>query len=226
MTLFKHRLLSAFLVLCVPTHLTASEIKTNTSVDDDKVVNKTVATVIATKGSVEINRDLKTIKAKRRSSIKQQDKVTAGSKARAQFRFNDGTLTTLGANSEMLVKQYLWQKGEQTPAAEFTLVKGVFRTVTGLITKVKDPKFTVHTPMGSIGIRGTDFWGGYLDDNAVDVLFIDGDHSIEVSNEFGTVHLIKPGQGTTLKAGKAPSRPTTWPAEKVQRAVETISTDD
>ncbi|NVK24309.1 MAG: FecR domain-containing protein [Gammaproteobacteria bacterium] len=184
-----------------------------------------VAKVIANKGKVEIQRQDKILKAKRRDELKTQDVVKTGNKARAQFKFNDGTITTLGADSEMVVKEFDWQDGEKSPSAEFTLVKGVFRTVTGLITKVDDPKYKVHTPLGSIGIRGTDFWGGYLDENAIDVLFVAGEHAIEVSNEFGTVMLEKPGQGTTIKPGTAPSKPKAWPAAKVERAVKTITLD-
>ena len=165
------------------------------------------------------------ITAKRKCALTALDKVVTGEQARAQFSFAGGTLTTRGADSEMSIQQYNWLKGAVEPEAEFTVVKGVFRTVTGLITNVDDPKFKVQTPMGRIGIRGTDFWGGYVDKDAIDVLFVEGEHTIEVSNEFGTVILEKPGQGTTITAGKAPSTPKTWPKAKVQRAVKTITID-
>lgn len=184
---------------------------------------ETVATVLAKKGDVNIISGAKVTEAKRKASLIEFDTINTAAESKASVKFNDGTVTTLGSNSELLIKNYDWTEGSKTPAAEFELVKGVFRTVTGLITKVNNPKFIVNTPMGSIGIRGTDFWGGYLDEDAIDVLFVEGEHEIVVTNEFGTTVLTKPGQGTTIKAGQAPTDAKTWPQSKVDRAVKTIT---
>ena len=184
-----------------------------------------VAKVVAVKKQVFVERGSVGFKAKRKSSLNEKDRVLSGEKARAQIRFNDGTITTLGANSEMTIDSFKWSKQEKQPSAEFTLVKGVFRTLTGAITKVSNPDYKVHTPVGSIGIRGTDFWGGYLEPDAIDVLFVDGEHEIVVSNEYGTTVLTKPGQGTTIRAGEAPGTAKVWSQEKVVKAVKTIEMD-
>ena len=182
-----------------------------------------VATVLAKKGDVSITSGTKVTEAKRKASLLEFDTIKTAQESKASVKFNDGTVTTLGNNTEMLIKGYDWDKDNKTPSAEFELAKGVFRTVTGLITKVNNPKFVVKTPMGSIGIRGTDFWGGYLDKEAVDVLFVEGEHEIVVTNEFGTTVLTKPGQGTTIKAGQPPTAAKTWPQKKVDRAIKTIT---
>lgn len=180
-----------------------------------------VGKVIVTKNKVQIKQQQNLKPAKRGSVLTEDASVVTGQKARAQLRFNDGTLTTLGENSEFVVHQYEAQSTK--PSAHLELIKGAFRTITGTITKNDNPKFVVDTPVGSIGIRGTDFWGGYLQPDAVDILFIDGEHEIVVKNEFGEVRLTKPGQGTTVKQGQAPSNAKVWPKEKVQRAVATIT---
>lgn len=148
--------------------------------------------------------------------------VTTGEKARAQFRLEDGTIFTLGEKSELLIGKYLFKETEQ-PSASFELVKGVFRAVTGKITQTTRPNFKVKTPLGVIGIRGTDFWGGYLEEDKIDVLFIDGEHSIVIENEFGTVELTEHGTGITIEKGKAPTQPKKWPQKKVDKAVATIA---
>ena len=79
--------------------------------------------------------------------------------------------------------------------------------------------------MGSIGIRGTDFWGGYLDENKIDVILLSGEHPIIVENEFGRVEISQHGTGVTIEAGKAPSPPYIWSEEKLTRAVNSISLD-
>lgn len=184
---------------------------------------ETVATVLAKKGDVNIISGDNVVAAKRKATLVELDKIATAEDAKASVKFNDGTTTTLGSNTEMLIKGYQWSEDNKTPSAEFELVKGVFRTVTGLVTKVSNPSFTVKTPLGSIGIRGTDFWGGYLDEDVIDVLFVGGEHEIVVTNEFGTTVLTTPGQGTTIKAGQAPSAAKVWPQKKVDRAVKTIT---
>lgn len=193
--------------------------------------SQSVGKLISKKKSVVIARDNTAITAKRGTSIVELDTVKTVQDGRAILRFDDGTMTTLGENSEFTVDKYVWRKGKTGSEAEFTLIKGVFRTITGAMTKAahnKDepPKFKVQTPLGSIGIRGTDFWGGYLNPNEIDVLFIDGEHPIEISNEFGVVVLTKPGEGTTIKPGQAPSKAKVWPLSKVQRAVATIEVNE
>jgi len=173
-----------------------------------------VATVLAKKGDVNIISATGTVAAKRKSLLIEKDTIVTGIDARTSFKFIDGTITTLGNNSEMLIANYKWNADDKTPSAEFELIKGVFRTVTGAITKVKNPNYTVKTPMG---------WGGYLDKDAIDVLFVEGDHEIVITNEFGTTVLTAPGQGTTIKAGQAPTAAKVWPQHKVDRAVNSTS---
>lgn len=180
-----------------------------------------VGKVLAVKKQVEAHRQAKVEPLKRKSPVFNNDLIVTGEHARSQFRLQDGTLFTLGENSEMVINHYAF--GDKTePSASFELVKGVFRAVTGEITKVKDPEFRVKTPLGVIGIRGTDFWGGYLDADKIDILFVGGEHPITVENEFGKVELLKPGLGTTIEVGKAPAPPVQWSKAKVDRAVKTI----
>ncbi len=181
-----------------------------------------IGSVIIANKKVEANRDQQQIKLKRKSPILEKDVVTTGEKARAQFRLEDGTIFTLGEKSELLIGKYLFKETEQ-PSASFELVKGVFRAVTGKITQTTRPNFKVKTPLGVIGIRGTDFWGGYLEEDKIDVLFIDGEHSIVIENEFGTVELTEHGTGITIEKGKAPTQPKKWPQKKVDKAVATIA---
>lgn len=74
-----------------------------------------------------------------------------------------------------------------------------------------------------IGIRGTDFWGGLsLTPDALEVVMLEG-KGVYVRNASGRTELQEAGSGTTVTAGNAPTAPASWPAEKVQRAVQTIT---
>ena len=97
--------------------------------------------------------------------------------------------------------------------------------VTGAITKTSNPNFTVNTPIGSIGVRGTDFWSGNLNnDESIDVVLLESEHTVEVSNQYGKVVLTQTGEGTTLLPNKPPLSPRKWPQQKLNRALKTVAT--
>lgn len=159
---------------------------------------------------------------KRGHTLAVGDTLATGQQSRAIVRFNDGTLATLGSNSTIIIKQFVVNRDEKRGLLEFT--KGALRVVTGAITRTHAPDFSVRTPMGSIGIRGTDFWCGNLsNDGSVDVLLIDSEHALEVSNGLGRVLLQEDGQGTTLKSNIAPLPVRTWPKAKVERALNAVN---
>lgn len=180
--------------------------------------------MLATVGEVTVQRGNATLPAPRRTTLEVDDTVHTGSNARAQLRFDDGTVTTLGADTTYRILRYRWKPTNQQPNdMQFELVTGAFRTITGAGLNTPDATFAVKTPAGNLGIRGTDFWGGYLDGDSVDVLLIKGDHALEVSNRNGTVMLKKDGEGTTLKADQSTLGVKSWPTAKVGRAVTTVA---
>ena len=101
-------------------------------------------------------------------------------------------------------------------------MKGAFRALTGAITQRRH-RVEVKTVVATIGVRGTEFWGGLnLTPDSLDVVMLKG-KGVYVVNAAGRVELVQAGTGTTVKAGKSPSEAVAWAAPKVQRAVETIT---
>jgi hypothetical protein len=112
-------------------------------------------------------------------------------------------LITVGKNSDFTVREYRIYR-DKPNVALFDLAQGAFRSVTGFITR-RAHRFEVRTAVATIGVRGTDFWGGYgLTENGLDVLMLEG-KGVYVQTEAGTVELDKAGLGTTVVAGGAPS---------------------
>jgi hypothetical protein len=73
-----------------------------------------------------------------------------------------------------------------------------------------------------IGVRGTDFWGGPIDDQTLGVFLIEG--VVSVSNPAGQQILNQSGQGTNISSpGAAPGAVTLWPPDKVDRATATVA---
>ena len=92
-------------------------------------------------------------------ALKEGDRLTTGEGATVIFKLQDGTRMTLRPNSEMVVQAF---KYTETAVAEdnsmvLQLLRGGFRTVTGLIAKSSPDSAKVQTATATIGIRGTDF---------------------------------------------------------------------
>lgn len=184
--------------------------------------SEAIGVVLGVVGKIHITHNNQAINAARKTPLYESDTITSGNNARAQLRFSDGTLTTLGANTTMRIQAFSFQQKNKPNNAEFELVKGAFRTLSGELLKNSGSHFKVQTPVGTIGIRGTDFWGGYLEADNIDVLLISGEHAVEVTNVNGAVLLQKAGEGTTLKKDQSQPSVVVWPQTKVDKAVATI----
>ncbi len=83
-------------------------------------------------------------------------------------------------------------------------------------------RVSLTTPVANVGIRGTDFFAGPIDNQALGVLLLEG--SVSVSNAAGQRLLSRPGQGTNIAApGAAPGPVTIWPQAKVDRALAAVA---
>jgi hypothetical protein len=150
-----------------------------------------------------------------------EDKIITATDSIAEIEMRDGTKITVGKDSEFVIKKF--QRSRKSNVAIFELLKGAFRAVTGSITK-RPHRFEVKTVVATIGVRGTDFWGGFgLTENGLDVLMLEG-KGVYVKNNLGeTVELDQPGLGTTVLENTPPSAPKKWGDAKVAKAVATIT---
>jgi hypothetical protein len=151
------------------------------------------------------------------------DRIVTGHYARVGLRMVDGATISLGADTEFAVNDYRYQEQTKQGAARLELVKGVFRAVTGAIGKLKERDFKVQTSVGTIGIRGTDFWGGFYFSQALDVALLGG-NGIYIENAAGLVEISQLGEGSTVySANELPLLPTRWGDKKLNAAKQSIS---
>lgn len=95
------------------------------------------------------------------------DVVVTGAQARAQLLMADGAKIALRAGSRLRIDALtlpaaVSAPGQATAVAKdgssiATLLKGGFRTATGSIGKADPAAYAVRTPVGVLGIRGTDY---------------------------------------------------------------------
>lgn len=182
-----------------------------------------IGIISSIRGSVEWRYQDQVLSLKRGDSFSSGAEVVTGPDARLLLKMNDNSLITLGGNTRLQFSDWRYRDGAQDNGSHLKLTEGVFRFVTGMITRQSVPDLTVETPSATIGIRGTDFWGGYLDADVLDVILLEGEHALEITNGQGTVLIGTPGQGISVKRGDAPSAPVTWTEEKLQRAVRSIT---
>lgn len=156
------------------------------------------------------------------------DVIETGAKARALIVLIDNSEITLGENAQFTIDEYIFDEtNDAINRARYSMLRGAFLYVSGLVAKKSDPRYSpdviVNTPAASIGIRGTSFWGGEIDE-AYGVLVTDG--KVDVQTSRGRVNIDK-GLGTTiLSRNDTPAKGITWPQEKIDRAVATITMKD
>ena len=125
-------------------------------------------TVIALSGSISaVAPDGKMRALKKGSLVSSGDTLVTDKKGRADVRFNDESWVYLRPETRFRIDDYAYEgassekaksaSGGAEPRSFFSLVKGGFRAVSGLIAKIKRSNVVVVTPTATIGIRGTDY---------------------------------------------------------------------
>ena len=71
--------------------------------------------------------------------------------------FKDETVISFGPNTELTVEEYLYSPSQGKLKLGSKLAKGSMNYVSGVIAKLKPDAVSVTTPVGTIGVRGTQF---------------------------------------------------------------------
>ena len=148
------------------------------------------------------------------------DVISTGADARIEIRMIDDGVITLGERTVFVIIDYIF-KGTQGNAA-LRLLSGAVRAVTGGIGKLDKRPFMVLTELATVGIRGTDFFAGFIHDELHVGLL--GGAGIYVENPAGRVDITKIGDGTKVTSpGTAPTKPEPWPKSMLEMAFEAVS---
>jgi hypothetical protein len=97
------------------------------------------------------------------TSIFLNEVVSTGEAARLEVTLTDDTRLTLGEKAKLTLDKYVFDPAAGSGTIKFGVV-GAFRFLSGQITKLASSDVSMTTPVASIGIRGTEFWGGPIDD--------------------------------------------------------------
>jgi hypothetical protein len=148
------------------------------------------------------------------------DTVNTGKESRVFIAFIDDTKMTLSENTKMTIDDYVFDPdNNKDNKARYSVLEGAFQYVSGLIGHKDNPDVKVETPVGSIGIRGTDFWGGKLD-GEYNVAVNEG--QVGVANKKGE-SVINKGEGTSISDRfHAPKPAHAWGQDRFDRIGKTV----
>lgn len=98
-----------------------------------------------------------------KSEVESGDTLVTEKNTYAMVRFVDASEITLKPGTTLTVENFSFDGARpEGDAANFNLVKGGLRSITGLLGKRSKEKFALKTPTATIGIRGTTFIADYV----------------------------------------------------------------
>lgn len=156
--------------------------------------------------------------------------IETGPESRAIILFVDDTEIHLGENASLTINEYVYDPfpGIQNVSftqpkpnkAEFSVLKGAFEYVSGLLADPYDADVDIETVHGSIGIRGTIVWGGRLEDEVYSVFVSDG--SVEFDTGSDNV-IIPSGNGIIIDSLQEDlPDPSAWSLENLTNAIRQV----
>jgi len=180
--------------------------------DEDGVIGN----IVEIEGTATQTIGADTMPAKVNAPVHLNDVLKTGAQSRLFILLIDNTEWTLSENANFRVTEYVFDPADNTHnKGRYSVLAGAFRYVSGLVAKKPNPDVLIATPIGSIGIRGTDFWGGMMD-GSYGVQVDEG--RVEVATDGGKV-LVNAGQGTSVRNRKfAPATPARWSSDRLQRS--------
>ncbi len=124
------------------------------TVDPEEIIGKVIINV----GSLSAQNRGSTRTLNRRSPIYKGDTLTTGGRSLTQIRLKDGALLSLRPYTEIKIEEYNYNGREDgSEKSVLELLKGGFRTITGLIGHKNKQNYQIRTSVATIGIRGTHY---------------------------------------------------------------------
>jgi len=159
--------------------------------------------VVFVRGKAMIERKAGTIDAAVKAALVESDNISTRDKSRIKMLFRDDSILTLGANSRLVIRKYLYSPESQRAESIYELADGRLRSVVG------SSGFKVTTPTAFAAARGTVFTISYnRETGTTEITVLEG--SVEVRNinaEIAGTQVVTAGQSTSVSGDKPPTMP-------------------
>jgi hypothetical protein len=103
------------------------------------------------------------------------DLVQTDTDGEAQLLFSDGTRMVVGANSSLVIEEFLFRGKAAENRFAVKALGGVFRFISG---ESGDENYTIRTPTGTIGVRGTAFDFTVAPEGGTKLLLLEGEATL------------------------------------------------
>ncbi len=164
------------------------------------------------------------------------DEVSTDGKGQLQILLLDETVFTIGPNSAIVIDTFVYDPATFDGKIDARVVKGVFRFITGQIAHKKPSNVEIKLPTGSVGVRGTIFYGKVEGDSSLILLLGPGEKNntghrqgrIIVSNDVNgknvETEVKKSGFGTFIGGENiAPTAAFEVPREQVEQMIASVN---
>mgnify|MGYP000325747055 CR=1 FL=1 len=161
-------------------------------------------------------------------AVRLGDEITTDEKGRLQIMLLDETVFTIGPGTTLVIDEFVYDPASESGSIQAQVMKGVFRFVSGKIAKKNPGNVKVLLPTGSVGVRGTIFYGKVEGNSSTVLLLGPGEKNntghragrIVVRNEANgkqnTVDVAKSGFGSRIDGpGAPPSAPFRFSQEQI-----------
>ncbi len=153
------------------------------------------------------------------AKIQLGDVISTAKESRIALKMVDDAEFNLGERSNFVVEEYFLKSGGKDGGAGVRLLEGAVRAVSGKIAQLDNHPFELRTPVATIGVRGTEFWGGLLDGVHQFALLSGPGTSITVTNKSGTTVIDRTNEGVEVRSNEAKlEAPHSWASDKLARA--------
>jgi len=120
------------------------------------LVHAAAGRVLMAAGDAVAVRDGKEVKLAAGTQINDRDVLRTGTASNLQVRMTDESVVALKERTTLSIDQYRFSGPQDgSERAFYRLLKGGFRTISGLIGKTNRANYEVRTSVATIGIRGT-----------------------------------------------------------------------
>lgn len=151
------------------------------------------------------------------------DKVESGPRAGLQIMLLDETIFTIGPDSAIVIDRFVFDPEKSAGKVAASVVRGVFRFVSGRVAANRPSDMEIKLPNGVIGIRGTSAAGIVRPGESQVVLLGPGPENnvgepggrIVVSGAAGEVEISRPNFGTVLSDFAPPTAPVQWTPQQM-----------
>jgi hypothetical protein len=146
------------------------------------------------------------------------DEVTTGRDGKLLLQCSGGLSVVIGPGTTLVLRRFQAERGGGLLDAIFELVTGITRLVGESLPGGSVVTVTTETAIASV--RSTD-WLLDVTDVSTGVFARDGE--VWVTGRAGGAVLLRPGEGTDVRPGEAPTEPRQWGAARRDAALARTS---